>query len=406
MINQKSIEVVHQAQFSDHFLKPLYSSYCFSNVPQTISRLFDPKLKGGLPDDCLKYDQYERVVLLFIDGFGWKFFERYAERYPFLQRFLDKGMVSKLTSQFPSTTACHVTTINTGLTPSQSGVFEWFYYEPKLDQVMCPLTYAIAGDKRRDSLQIEPKELFPNETIYQKLPVDSYCFLNRKIVGSTYSRYMMKGSELIGYDNLADGLDELTNFTKQKKGYFFYYYDGIDAAAHRYGIDSPEFEEAIDICFKTLEEKLQGDFATILIADHGLVPVDPKKTVFLNQEWKNKELYIKKSSKGNLIAPCGSCRDFFLFLNKNSLDQATAELQALLKGKAEIYRSDDLLNKGFFGDRGDLLQDKIGDLIILPYEGEAVWWHDPPRFRQVFLAAHGGLTKAEMEIPFLFSSGC
>ena len=55
--------------------------------------------------------QIDAHVFLFIDAFGWKFFEKYKNRYPFLQRFIDNGVVSKITAQFPSTTAAEVTTI-------------------------------------------------------------------------------------------------------------------------------------------------------------------------------------------------------------------------------------------------------------------------------------------------------
>ena len=38
---------------------------------------------------------------------------------------------------------------------------------------------------------------------------------------------------------------------------------------------------------------------------------------------------------------------------------------------------------------------------MLPYEGEAAYWLDPPRFEQRFRGQHGGLTANEMEIPLV-----
>jgi predicted AlkP superfamily pyrophosphatase or phosphodiesterase len=71
------------------------------------------------------------VVLFFIDAFGWRFFEKFQDA-PFLKRMAKQGSIEKITSQFPSTTAAHVTTIHTGLPVGESGVYEWFYYEPHL----------------------------------------------------------------------------------------------------------------------------------------------------------------------------------------------------------------------------------------------------------------------------------
>jgi len=46
---------------------------------------------------------------------------------------------------------------------------------------------------------------------------------------------------------------------------------------------------------------------------------------------------------------------------------------------------------------------RVGDLVVLPYEGNAVWWLEKHRFEQHFYGAHGGLTRGEIEIPFLFA---
>ena len=54
-------------------------------------------------------------------------------------------MVEKLTAQFPSTTAAQITTIHTGQTVGEHGLFEWNYYEPVLDAVIAPLLFSFAG---------------------------------------------------------------------------------------------------------------------------------------------------------------------------------------------------------------------------------------------------------------------
>ena len=77
-----------------------------------------------------------------------------------------------MTSQFPSTTAAHVTCMHTGLDVGQSGVYEWNYYEPLVDEVISPLLFAYAGEKERDTLKrsgIPAEAFFPTQTFYQKL---------------------------------------------------------------------------------------------------------------------------------------------------------------------------------------------------------------------------------------------
>src|SRR5207248_6813982 len=127
MLNAASLNAVNGSRFSQRFVKPLFDSYCFSNIPQTIESLLRGQgnvgagLVPALPPDVFAGipTKYNKVILFFIDGFGWRFFERYADKYPFLKALLANGIVSKLTSQFPSTTAAHVTSMHTGLNVAQ-----------------------------------------------------------------------------------------------------------------------------------------------------------------------------------------------------------------------------------------------------------------------------------------------
>src|SRR6266581_4409859 len=146
MINADSLNAVNASKFNDQFAKPLYDSYCFSQIPQTIYHLLTGDEQPGLPISVLGDlpRRFDKVILMFVDGFGWRFFERYAEKYPFLKTILAQGIISKMTSQFPSTTAAHVTCIHTGLNVGQSGVYEWHYYEPLLDEIIAPLLFSLA----------------------------------------------------------------------------------------------------------------------------------------------------------------------------------------------------------------------------------------------------------------------
>src|SRR5256885_13615001 len=106
MLNMASVNAVNGSQFSQRFVKPLYDSYCFSNIPQTIEFLLTGEGQSGLPLDVLGNlpRKYDKVILFFVDAFGWHFFERYAEKYEFLKTMLNGGGVFKKTLQFsPST---------------------------------------------------------------------------------------------------------------------------------------------------------------------------------------------------------------------------------------------------------------------------------------------------------------
>ncbi len=419
MLNEKSLAAVSKAGFSKQFCKPLYSTYCFSRIPGTVQNLFGKKGKG-LPKDTIIPDDYEVVVLFLIDGFGWRFFEKYVDKYPFLKRFIEKGIVSKITSQFPSTTAAHVTSLNTGLDVGETGVFEWFYYEPMVDQIISPLMFCYGGDKEPGTLlqsKIPPKEFFPPGTIYQQLKkenVNSFIIQHEGIAHSPYSNVLLKGGMQIPYFNFVHGINHAISICKEGKGqkYIHVYLGDIDAMGHRAGIDSPEFAKAVDECFKALENvffkevsKLGKKIACLVTADHGMVDVDPKTTFYINLQLKEILPMIKKNKKGNYIAPGGSCRDFFLYIEEDKLDLAEKLLKERLSSIAEVYKTTDLIDQNFFGKIiSPAFLNRVGNLVILPFEGEAVWWKERHRYDQHFFGSHGGLTRNEMETIFLFQS--
>ncbi len=419
MINQESILSLSKAKFSKAFIKPLYESFCFSQIPATVSSLLTGN-KKGLPSSCFPSSDgaYDTVILLFLDGFAWRFFEKYMS-HPFCRRFLEEGIVSKLTAQFPSTTAAQVTTLHSGLEVGETGIYEWFQYEPKVDRMIAPLLFSYAGDKVQEALLtsgIPVFDFFPFETIYQKMhkeEIVSYLFQHASISSSPYSQRMGTQAHLTSYFTLKQGLQslkELLSAGKDQKTYALFYFEGIDSTGHRKGVDSKELDEEIRKTLDLLEEELMKNYAKtgrkvalMLSADHGMAPVDPKKTIYLNQECPQVVSWIKKGTKGNLLIPAGSCRDFFLHIKEECLEEAFTQLTAHFQGKAEVWKVSDLISLGLFGSHiSPRFLERVGNLVLLPYVGEAVWWYEKHRFEQHFYGAHGGLTREEQEIPFLF----
>src|ERR687891_552512 len=106
----------------------------FADIPAEIERLF----AGGR----------DRVGVILLDAFGRRFLERHAE-HPFLRRL----EVTELSTQFPSTTTAHVTTMHTGRPLGEHGLYEWNVYEPALDAIVTPLRFSFAGDDEPDTVR-------------------------------------------------------------------------------------------------------------------------------------------------------------------------------------------------------------------------------------------------------------
>ena len=365
MLNQESIQAVQEATFDQIFCKPLYENYCFARIPATLKRLLIGPTQDfqGLPNSALiDQEHYECLIVILVDGFGWRFLKNYLEELPFLQRFLTQGIVSKLTSQFPSTTAAHLTCLHTGLPVGQTGVYEWFYYEPLANAIVAPLPFSFAGDPANSLLQsgIKPENLFPFPTIYQDLKsfgIPSTLFYHRSYALSPFSQITGKGATIIPYASCAEGIFRLADLLSHKpRGYFYFYFGEIDSASHRYGPDSPEVDTLIRESFALLEKRLGNHpvlknpkTALIITADHGLISTSPSKTIYLNHLCPELLEWMKKDFKGHPLAPAGSPRDYFLYIKEPFLEEAYQLLKLRLEGKANIYRIQTLIENGIFG---------------------------------------------------------
>jgi hypothetical protein len=406
------------------FRRPLYESYCFARLPATVKYLLFGREEDrgrALPADAYAGlpQQYDTVVLLFVDAFGWHFFDRVAEKYPFLERFRRQGRATPITSQFPSTTACHVTCIHTGVPVGQSGIFEWFYYEPRAGGVIAPLPFCYAGDKQRDTLRDEgltAADIFPPGTLYQDLAgqgAASYVFQHSDYTPSTYSDYAFRGAEKVWpFKTMAEGLTNLVHQLKAPsdaaKRYFFLYTDGVDHLGHKYCPDSDQFWAEVDATFTLLErlfyQKAAGKVGNTLVlmtADHGQVCVDPRQTVYVNRlpELPDFEKYLRRSPRdGRPIKFGGSCRDLFLYVEDEALDEVQEKLTRAVGDRGEVWRVDELLRQGFFGPApSERLRKRLGNLVVLPYDGESAYWYEEGRFDMHYFGHHGGLTPAEMD---------
>ena len=137
-----------------------------------------------------------------------------------------------------------------------------------------------------------------------------------------------------------------------------------------------------------------------MTADHGQSEVDPQTTVYLNTHpnFKGFGRFIKTNRKGKLIVPAGSARDMFLYINDDMLDEAQSVLAKQLAGRADVVKTEALVADGYFGPGvSSRFRERVGNLIVLPYRYESVWWYEKDRFEMPYYGHHGGLTPQEME---------
>jgi Type I phosphodiesterase / nucleotide pyrophosphatase len=310
--------------------------------------------------------EHERVALILLDAFGMRFVERHAS-HPLLKRL----EIEPLASQFPSTTTAHLTTLYTGLPVEQHGLYEWKCFEPLVDDVVIPLPF-VRWDGSR--LELDPRDIVPSPSFFERLGVPSVVLQPAAISGSTYGSAAFAGAQVIGFGDLAEGVARLGT-----PGFSYLYWDAIDAAGHRHGPSSREFDAAALHALDAIEAALPKDTLLLITADHGQIDVEPLD--LLDDIWP--ELRLRHP-------PAGSARDCFLHVEDP--EHVIAELSARLGDRARVVAARDL-----FGAIGPRLEARLGDVCVLPAPGRMAWLREFPSHERRFRGHHGGLTAAESE---------
>ena len=144
--------------------------------------------------------EHERVAVVLLDAFGWKFVQRHAD-HPFLRRL----EIEPVASQFPSTTTAHLTTLYTGLPVEEHGLYEWQVYDPGLDAIILPLPF-VGPDGPLASTRAM---LVPGPTLFEQLDVPSLVLQQSAIWPWKYGSAAFVGARVQPFERLEEAVAQL-----------------------------------------------------------------------------------------------------------------------------------------------------------------------------------------------------
>lgn len=411
-------------QVANEFVYPKYDENCISHIPDTVLSLFGIQKQNhnvALDHHFLNKvlpNKVNKIVLIVIDGFGFNQFLHYHKENPFLSNLVGNGEVCLKTSVFPSQTTNALTTLNTGLTPQQHGLFEYFIFLNNIG-VVNALRFERLGKRRPSSLLEEGFDpnilLYKSQTIHELLAendVASFTYIHASNTLNICSKLIFRGSQItssLSAFETVSALKKKLEANRDKNAYFFVHLDTLDTISHVYGPGSFQYQAELSwltyLLNKELVEKIDTQTAkeTLLLvtADHGAVSVNPAKATYLNY-LPNTLLNLKSGPDRKPIMPTGSPREVFLHIKEHKLQETKERLSQKIRGKAQVLETEKAVECGLFGsgvpNQGVL--DRLGNLMILPYGNETVWFENPGSYKLSYLGQHGGLSSQEMLVPF------
>ena len=409
-------------KIDNNFLLPNYEGYSLFNAVYTVFQLLGIKTtRKPLNFDLKQFINNKNKVIFFLtDGFGYNQYKNLEPEIPFLSLLSSKGKVFPITSGFPSTTAASLTTMATGLTPREHGLFEWNLYLEELDEVVQTIPFSPMGRKSKEGSLLQrgadPRLLINKDKMFKTLEenkVNSYIFHNQSLINTVFSKLISDGAEKIDYRYLSDLIISLKeNLLKETGPAFFYvYWSGIDSEGHKYGPNSPQYALEAKIFFQSiyenlilsLPEKNKENTVFVLTSDHGQTTINPGETIYLNKDKKIMEA-LEESKNGNKILPWGSPRDVFLNIKKEKRDEIIKYVEQNFGKVCRVIKTEDAIKMGLFGETSAEFLQRLGNIILLPYKGNTIWYEHIKGEMVEFKGHHGGLTEDEMKIPFAIAN--
>jgi hypothetical protein len=231
---------------------------------------------GPALDEPLLRERFERVALVYLDAFGSTFLERQGD-HPLLRRARSDGLVAQLTSQFPSTTTAHVTTIHSGLPVAEHGLYEWHVLEPTLNRLITPLLFSFSGDSERETLAglLDPEDVYPAESLHVRLAasgVRSSVAQPAAIAHLSPNRVLLRGADVLPFSVPEEGLAAAAAaLAAAETAHAHVYLEGIDALMHAVGPDEPAADVAFAEALTAIERApFPSGTLVLLTADQGM----------------------------------------------------------------------------------------------------------------------------------------
>lgn len=340
----------------------------------------------------------KNVILFIIDGLGYEYLTKKAKG-----TYLNNNLIGKITSVFPPTTVSASTSFSTGFAPQQHALTGWFIYLKEIGVLSQIMTFnPRIGGNRFSKQGIQLKSFVDTSMVSERVNVDSFSIISNEYLNSDFTNATKGESKIIGFSSLNSFFSNIGKVIKKKtrkRKFIYAYWTEFDSMSHKSGTNSVKLKEhlkKIDIKLKKLVKRLKGTNTQIIVtADHGLIDVPKNSSIKLEDHPKLKEC---------LLMPfCGEPRVIYCYVKASKTKFFENYVKKELKKYCRLYKSYDLIKKGFFGNftPSKNTLDRIGNYILI-MKGNYIFEDRLLNEKYCkFKAHHGGMSKEELYVPII-----
>jgi len=411
-IEQQILDRSNPSVWGETCILPDYNGYCIAGLAGWIEQLFCHQASGS-PLSNLTEDlpPFEHVLLLVLDGLGYRKLQSLFERVPesTLSTLARDGLFLPLTSVFPSTTVAALASIATGQTPLEHGLIGYRLYLRETSAITNMIRYSMVGNGRGEAAfhaGLDLETILAGPTAQERLTqqgIETHTILPQHIAGSGLSRTLYRGSthvhQTVGLaDMLVTARETLARATS--RSFLSLYWPGLDTVAHVRGPHTEAYFAEWRVIDDALRRELvgrAGKTLLLLTADHGFVPMNPEDYI---------RLPAASDADGDLLLPpVGEPRASYLYVRHGAKERVARALagassdDGLVCVDSRTLIDDRLLG---IGTPHPEIPRRLGDLAVVS-TGRAGVFH-PYQDAVLLRGMHGGLTEQEMLVPLIACS--
>lgn len=337
------------------------------------------------------------ACVLLVDGLGAELLDAHTADAPVLTGL--RGQTLQV--GFPSTTAAGLAAIGTGCRSGEHGLVGYSFRVPDAG-VMNALRWRPHpwGEDLRES--VRPEDLQPLPTTFERAAAAGMAVSvvsGAEFAHSGLTRAVLRGAQYRGVHAIGE-LGATVSEIVASGGFCYGYHSELDLMGHLHGPGSMPWRmqlRQIDRLVESVVEALPPGGLLAVVADHGMVTVDPAATVDLD-------------SCGPLLegvqAIGGEPRARHVYVTDGAAADVCASWREVLADTAWVLSRDEAITAGWFGARiRDDVRPRIGDIVAAARGPAALMRRNTEPLESALIGHHGSLTSAEQIIPLLLAFG-
>ncbi|NPB00915.1 MAG: hypothetical protein GXO10_06025 [Crenarchaeota archaeon] len=381
---------------------PRYDGESILNLSNSILRSFGVPVKySSLKREIHNQIQNERILLILLDGVVYDKYLEICENDQEL-RTLYKNTY-KIDTVFPSTTPTVLTTLSLAVPPIEHGILGTVLYIREMGILVNTLNVTLhAKHEERDSLTRVGFDLWRItgniSTIFEELSrscIRSLALIPRGLKGGI-SRLLYRGAEVQEYSTIGEALIEALNFLDNiDRGLAYIYSSSPDDVAHRRGIESEHYMEALMDILKNIvriiNRRRPRSITLIITTDHGHVETCEKDYIELNK--------FRRMISKLCAPPYGESRASILLAYERLEDDE--DVNMLLNMGFVLYTMRDIVDMGLLGRSENINETVMGNYMMISLSKRCLryQYNLSEQEKEPLRSMHGSVLPREIEIP-------